>query len=417
MGLGEKKQRVLRAGERAFHAVENGWQGQARGVGKIQRAFAVGDPQTSAERFFTLLAQADLLDAEGWLRHDVGLVSMGDHFDYKLPPGVTSEASGEEGMKILSWLAAHSTEQVVILAGNHDLSRVMELALFTDEGFQEARQLAGPIEVLRKARGLADPEVAEKVESFLARYPQVPTTELVDRDYSAFSTRQRELVQDLLIQGRMLLAHAQSLGDGRPALFTHAGVTQRESQEAGAGSTANVESDAGQIARALNAFLKRAVGEVKDAWLAGERMALNLEALHFAGVRGEEGGGLLYHRPSNPHRPSRDGQWESRRHRRFHPNELVPDVVQVCGHTGHKKCLKELADWALPEAHTMDATETRTLSVVGEEIQYGPFHHREEPGAAHLHFIDGQLGKQEPGDPRAPLLALKSGKYGKSRLS
>ena len=49
---------------------------------------------------------------------------------------------GRDGSNVLRWLAEHPPDQVVILMGNHDAARVMELAFESDESFAGARALA-----------------------------------------------------------------------------------------------------------------------------------------------------------------------------------------------------------------------------------------------------------------------------------
>ena len=51
--------------------------------GKARRRwFAMGDPQTTFACVLRILGDHDLLDGRGYLHEDVGLVSIGDHFDF-----------------------------------------------------------------------------------------------------------------------------------------------------------------------------------------------------------------------------------------------------------------------------------------------------------------------------------------------
>ena len=96
-----------------------------------------GDPQAGFDTFCAVLEHHGLLDDDGLLRSDVGLVSMGDHFDYgagKHDP-VGEAERGLEGQRILAFLAAHPRSQVRILLGNHDAARVIEFAHLDDERF------------------------------------------------------------------------------------------------------------------------------------------------------------------------------------------------------------------------------------------------------------------------------------------
>src|SRR6185369_12287923 len=86
------------------------------------------------------------------------------------------------------------------------------------------------------------------------------------------------------------------LPDGREVLLTHAGVTTRELGMLGA------PAEPRAIAEALQAELTRAIERVRDDWTRGISTPLSLDPLHVAGIPGEEGGGLLYHRPTNPER-------------------------------------------------------------------------------------------------------------------
>src|SRR6266550_275427 len=100
-----------------------------------RRWFAMGDPQTTFEKVLAILRGHDLLGEGGKLRDDVGLVSIGDHFDFKSHDERSLEDVGRDGSNILRWLAAHAADQVVIVTGNHDAARVMELAFESDESF------------------------------------------------------------------------------------------------------------------------------------------------------------------------------------------------------------------------------------------------------------------------------------------
>src|SRR5262249_10358500 len=146
-------------------------------------------------------------------------------------------------------------------------------------------------------------------------------------------------VMELLLAGRFDLALVGELPDGRAALLTHAGITGRELTMLGAAA------EPAAIAASLQAQLARAVDQVRDDWTRGVATPPSLEPLHVAGIPGEEGGGLLYHRPTNPERRGADRSWErvGPRPRRFDPRTLPPGLTQIAGHTGHNKCLAELA--------------------------------------------------------------------------
>ena len=319
------------------------------------RWLAIGDPQTTFAKLLSILAKHDLLDEHGSLREHIGLVSIGDHFDFDLRPhdGKSLAEAGRDSTNILRWLADHPPDQVVILMGNHDAARVMELAFETDETFAAARTLAETC--------LDEQPAGDKTLAFAKAYPRIPTPEVADRDYSSFAVYQRELVQQLLLAGRMRLAclghHA-----GTPALLTHAGVTSTQVKELGVAPRAEAVVDA------LEARLGEAVARVRSAWEHGELAALNLEPLHFAGHDGREGGGLLYHRASM--KGDDTGTGAPVAPRRFHPRELPRGLVQIHGHTGHHKSLQELEGWQGPSATKLARGGLRTLTAADSGIVY-----------------------------------------------
>lgn len=326
-----------------------------------RRWFLLGDPQTTFARVTSLLRGHKLLDEEDRLLDEVGLVSLGDHFDYHGDPA----AVGAEGERVLNWLASHSPEQVVILAGNHDLARVMEFASVDDETFAEARDCS--IETL----GL---------QGFRSRFPMIPTPELASRDYHSFTVSQRELVASLLRARRMRLAAWARRDDGAELLLTHAGVTERERAMLG------VRAHAGELSRALNAHLDAAIAP----WREGA--ALSLAPLHHAGTAGEEGGGMLYHRPSLPDASSAEA-WSPERPRRFAPGALPRGLAQACGHTGHAKCRALLAGCMSDEALAVPRGGARTLSVRDGVPRYTMGLAAPEPDGATLYLLDGDLAR------------------------
>jgi hypothetical protein len=327
--------------------------GEARAPSPRQpsRTIAIGDPQTNSTRLFAALDHHGLLGDDGWLAPDVRLISMGDHFDYYVPE---REAGRVEGVLVLGWLAAHPREQVTLLAGNHDLARVMELVAIDDARFLAAGDLARSI--FDGPRG----ERAARTAEFRALYPELATTGYAGRDYNAFTVEQRVLVQRLMRANRFDLALAE---DG--VLYTHAGVTNRELAILG------VAPDAHAIAGALQARFASAIAAVAGDWQRGIATPLSLAPLHVAGANGREGGGLLYHRPADPERHGARDEWEFDAHapRRFDPRTLPP-ITQVVGHTGHSKAWKEMPRWREP-GMTGDRGGLRTLSVTRRGTSVG----------------------------------------------
>ena len=287
------------------------------------RALVIGDPQTSLQRFLGALRAHHALDGEDRLRSGVCLLSIGDHFDFHPPPGWTVDAVGRAGLSILSWLRSHAPEQVGILAGNHDVCRVMELYRIDDAGFAAAR-------------------AAGDSPDFADRFPDIPTPGIAQRDFSSFSAAQRVLIQRLLLEGRMRLAATGSTPSGQPLLLTHAGVTTRELALLG---IPDVRCPT-VIAAALNSFLDARLERVRADWEAGRLVPLDLSPVHLAGTSGQEGGGLLYHRPQS--RPL--GSWELKGARRYHPSALPEGLLQVCGHTQHAKMSRLLEE--VPEVRS-----------------------------------------------------------------
>jgi len=354
------------------------WQPRAPDGKTRRRWLAMGDPQTTFEKVLGILRGQDLLDDKGSLREDVGLVSIGDHFDFQIHDKRPLASAGRDSTNILRWLAEHPPDQVVILLGNHDTARVMELAFESDESFAAARALA--------AACMAEKPPAEKTREFVATYPRLATPELVHRDYSSFAVDQRTLVQQLLLAGRMRLAclghHA-----GKPALLTHAGITDAQVEELG------VEPRAATLVDALEKRLHEAVARVRKAWERDELAALDLEPLHFAGRSGREGGGLLYHRASQ--RVDETGSGAPVARRKFHPRHLPRGLVQVHGHCGHHKCLEELASFLGPSAAQRRRGGLRTLAAGESSIVYDGGIEPARDENATVYFIDIEMNSPD----------------------
>ena len=345
------------------------------------RWFAIGDLQTSLVRVLEVLDGAGLLGPDGTLEPDVGLISVGDHFDY---PGA-DDSVGRQGMRVLRWLAQHPPDQVIILAGNHDLTRVSELAYETDETFARARALARQILAARR-----NPALTHSLKlRFVREFPRIPIYNIAARDYVSFSEAQRALVSDLLTHGRMVVACSAQLPGGAPLLITHAGVTHRQLAQLGLADVRDVTV----IADRLNEWFAQAVARVSDRWARGELAALDLRPVHVAGTSGCVGGGLLYHRPAQPGRRGGNDRWEFDpvTPRRFDPRTLPLGVVQACGHTGHRKCVKELGDWVADSARAIARGGLRTLRTDGTHVTYEGGVNEPAPGEATLYMIDAEI--------------------------
>ncbi len=333
------------------------------------RRFAVGDPQAPLARFQELLDHHGLLDASGSLADDVFLVSIGDHFDY----GSADERhdAADNGLELLSWLASHPPEQVVLIAGNHDLGRVGELHAFSDDAFENASVAASAA----YRGGDVDPALER---SLLARYPALPTAELAARDFAAFSVAQRDLVTELLRSRRLRLAFAES-----DRLFCHAGVTVDYLDALGvpAGASAN------DVAEELN----RRLDEAFAGWTAGP---LTIPMVHQPGNAATgEGVGMLYHRPANPSLEANRGyDLTSIMSRRFDARRIPLGLTQVVGHISDKKCRKLLGPWC-DEAPARGGV-LRHMVTDGESVRYA---HGLPPATdasqAAMVFIDGGMNR------------------------
>jgi hypothetical protein len=326
---------------------------------------AIGDPQADLTRFLAILDHHGLLTEQGWLRPDVQLVSVGDHFDWG--KAHEREAVAQSALRLVAWLAAHPPDQAVILAGNHDLGRVGELAEFTDASFAEAQG---------EADGLYDGDDTDEVRerAFLGRFPQVPTVELVARDFSAFRQEQRAWVTHLLRERRLRAAYAA----GPELLVLHAGVTREDL--AAAGVAEEHSADARRVADALNRALDAAV----DAWQGGR---LIVPQLHHPGSADYgEGRGIFYHRPSL--RPDEAERTRVTPRRRFDPRRLPAGLTQVVGHTRDKRSRELLC---LP-GEVRDGV-LRHLVTDGERVAYAHgTPSRVGPREAALIFTDGGMG-------------------------
>lgn len=389
------QQRIQAAIQKSNTLLELAWRPVPVSAHAPRRCFAIGDPQTSRERFFAILAHNDLLGDDGMLAHDAMLISMGDHFDYDGEPGEV----GREGLAILRWLAEHPPEQVPILAGNHDVCRVMELAPLGDRDFAEARAMAAELETVRR-RG---EDITARERIFFERFPSLPSPGIAVRDFLSYAEPQRTLVQALLLAGRMTLALAAQLPDGCEALLTHAAITRRE-----LALLDPVSQTPREIAAALNEILAMAVNEARPHWEAGEHSRpLSLAPVHVAGTAGQEGGGLLYHRPAKPDRPHAAHAWEFHPDapRRFDPRRLPPGLVQVCGHTGHRKCVRELGDWVGSSARETSQGGIRTLCADSHRVSYDYGIIDARSDVAVVYMIDATMHATEPA--AYPLLRLK----------
>jgi len=290
---------------------------------------AIGDPQAPLEVLLRILDLHGLLGSGGQLEPDVALVSVGDHFDWGSPE--ERARAGENSVHLLAWLAAHPTDQVVLLLGNHDLGRVCELSGFDDDAFTRAQAEADAV-----YRGGNTDETAE--ERFLDRYPHLPNAELLSRDFGTFRAAQRDWVTHLLRTRRFRVAHAH----GEHLLLCHAGVTREDLT--GVGVPPDQQHQAPTAAAALNA----ALDDFISRWTGGP---LELSTLHQPGFAHNPGGrGIFYQRPANPAVHLRKVDFEGPPRRRYDPHSLPEGLLQAIGHIRDNKCRMLLGSWAKPEA-------------------------------------------------------------------
>ncbi|MCB9756514.1 MAG: metallophosphoesterase [Myxococcales bacterium] len=339
---------------------------------RARRRYVIGDPQSSRARAFAVLARYDLLDQTGWLRPDVELISVGDHFDYGPAP---REETQREGLALLAWLAAHSAAQVSIVLGNHDLARVGELWPLDDGRFAVAYARARAAYDARTGR--ATPALEE---ALLAEFPSLPTAEAAARDFSGFSEQQRALVWTLLRADRYRVAVAVDAG----VLVCHAGLTRADARRVG---LTREELDAPTIADALQTSLRAAIA-------AHERGPLVIPGLHEPGAAATgEGGGMFYHRPADPARHGEPQDYRGPRRRRFDPRESPRGLTQIVGHIGDAKCRELMPAWcddAPPRRGVL-----RHLAIPREgapRYRHGrPRALTSGPGDATFVFVDGGL--------------------------
>lgn len=321
---------------------------------------AIGDPQASHEQLLDQLDRRHLL-REGRLRPEVRLVSMGDHFDWGTPDAESRAAATADGLRTLAWLASHPPEQVILLLGNHDLSRVGELAHLDDEAYREARREAD--------RAYRD-DAPERSEEEFRQAWNLPSWEVASRDLSTFATEQRVLVRELLEAGRMLLAFAPS----DDLLLCHAGITRDELAQLG---LAEDTTDACEVAAALAQALRRGL---EAAPHPTDRVTL--PGLHHPGDGQGEGTGMFFHRlcrgPQQPRLPRR----------RFTAERLPLGFSQAVGHIRDKKS-RDLLD--LPRSAEREGA-IRSATYGEGHLRYERGVLARPPNHARILYLDGGMG-------------------------
>jgi len=323
----------------------------------------MGDPQAPLEKVFAVLDAHGLRDGHGRLRDEVELVSMGDHFDWG--PREKRAKATADALELLEWLASHDPGQVTLILGNHDTARVGELEAFDAASYEAARAEAD--------LGYYDQAPSRSEREFRKAF-DVPSWEILARDFSAFAIEQRALVERLLREHRFRLAHAE----GEHWLLTHAGVSEGELDALSIPHA--MRANARHVAKALNRALDAAV----DAWTSGP---FSIPGLHEPGNAAGEGTGMLYHRPAFMESRGSLG-------RRFHPTTLPVGLVQAIGHIRDKKCRELLNAQTEPPRDG----PLRTLRVLDGRIQYdfgvGGRHGNEST----MVFLDGGMSHADPNE-------------------
>jgi hypothetical protein len=360
---------LARAHAAAAHPVIAPANGERR-----SRTLAIGDPQAPLETFLTILDQHGAIDDSGAIPKDTALISMGDHFDWGSRG--ERERAADDAIALVAWLASHPADQVVMIAGNHDLARVGELSsVVDDDTFARVRS---------EADGIAKNDAAANSE--FAKKTGFASAEIVHRDLSTFRVEQRLAVEALLRARRLRLAFAR--GD---LLFVHAGVTLKEIAAVGVDTLMAPRDDddssksrtrPAAIANALNAALDAAVDAREGS---GNREPLVIEGVHVPGDATREGFGALYHRPA---RAISDEQ--RREGRRFDPRTLPRGTVQLVGHVRDKKCRELLGDWCDDAAHALGVLRHLVVDDGGVRYRHG-VPDRIDRRAATIIFLDGGM--------------------------
>jgi hypothetical protein len=347
---------------------------------------AIGDAQAPIETFLEILDRHDLLADDGALHPSVQLVSLGDHFDWGRPDETALAA--QSGFRLLSWLASHSADQTVLMASNHDLARVGELAGFDDDSFAAARAEATRI----RAIPFGSPGRAERRRALLDALPEVPSIGVLARDWASFETRQRDLVAALLVARRYRAAWAAA----DDVLVVHAAVTPDD--VAAVGAPARAAGDARAMADAVQASFDATIA----AW--DRSTPFSPEPLYRPGsFESGESRGIFVQRPADPDAETNDSDlFEGPPRRRFDPRGLHPGVTIVCGHIRDNKCRELMPDWCDDEDDAKDGP-IRHLWADRERVRYERGVPDDEARAAAAHgeralmlFVDGGMNHAPP---------------------
>lgn len=349
---------------------------------------AMGDPQANRDVVLRHLTRHGLLrpPRAGQLLEDTPrfaphtrLLSIGDHFDWGLPNQPAREHAARDGEATLRFLCAAPPEQVIVLAGNHDLARVADLHDVDDHTFAGWQVLADAHYYGHGDEAAHGDLSDDSADRFFAACRRLPSTEMVARDLSTYRASQQALVRTLLLRRRLRLAHAE-----HGVLFTHAGITRKTVARLGLLE----EASAARIAAGLNQALDDAV----DHCLRGRRrQPLSIPGIYRPADGIGEGDGMLLHRPLYLEKD----QWLEPR--RFDPRTLPRGLWQVVGHVRDARCISALGPWSEPTMprpgvlrHLMVTGPRATPTVV---YRHGlpPPRASVDADAAVMIFIDGAM--------------------------
>lgn len=341
----------------------------------------MGDPQAPFVTVQAVVGQHRMLKGD---RIHGRLLSIGDHFDWGRREDRAAAAA--DGESLLAWLASHDPEQVIVLAGNHDLARVGELNNVDDKRFAALQELADR-HYFPPDDTSADQHDHDEM-SFFKACSFLPSTEIVARDLSTYRHSQHLLVKKLLVERRLRLAHAEN-----GLLFTHAGITRKALTRLGVDDEACAAREGAEV---VAAALNRALDEAVARHLVHPTTTpLLIPGLHKPADGISEGDGVLYHRPTFVHKD----QWLEPR--RYDPRRLPHGLWQVCGHVRDKRCVSSLKSWSAVSEHKVGVV--RHLIAWHDKDNTVTYRHglpppRKEVGAeaSVVIFIDGAMAECPP---------------------
>lgn len=402
----------------------------------FEKTVVIGDPQAPIKKLMDMLAINELLSDDGFLKKTVRLVSIGDHFDYDAESKETAQNDASSFIAWLAYhskkqvyiiLGNHDTARVQELIKFSDEE--------FQEAYNNASSVLKfeKNDTNNTSNNKPDNLDIDQLNAFYKKYPSIPSALFVTRDVYSYTTNQRDWIINLLLLGRCHLAlegvlkYENGIGKDKKetkkikVLLTHAGVVLRDvyllkkwflakmgknvsseielKLQNSLNFLGNEDDRISLLSRLLNEFLFSKISEVSSSWNNGILEPLDLSPLYEYGISQNEAGGLLAHRPScistsnckEMFAISKDGIDKSDkneyknisfdpdllpliyRQRRFHPATMIPNIYQICGHSGHKKCLVELEPILTKSAIDMELGNIRTISIIQSEFEENLF--------------------------------------------